>query len=189
MTLRTPPALAITALALLVFACGQQETAEPEAAANPCAANPCAGDAQPAIDPALVTQGDRELNTGGATEAQLVSLGEELWNDTSLSTNGSSCATCHVGNYALMNASFAEPYPHPVKMAADRAGLDAINAAEMVQLCMIVPMANDPLAWDSQELAALAAYVEDIRPGFDPSAAGGANPCAVNPCAVNPCGG
>jgi cytochrome c len=169
-----------------VTACGQQEPAETEEAANPCAtANPCAA-TQPDLDPARVTQGDRMLNAGGLDDAALIARGGELWNDNSLSTNGSACSTCHVGNYALIKATFAEPYPHPVAMAKNRAGLDQVNAAEMVQLCMIVPMATEPLAWDSQELAALAAYVEHIRPGFDPTAAaGGANPC--NPCGGNPC--
>jgi len=178
-----------------VTACGQQEPAETEEAANPCAANPCAA-SQPDIDPARVTQGDRMLDSGGLDDTALIARGGELWNDNSLSTNGSACSTCHVGNYALMKATFAEPYPHPVAMARDRAGLDQINAAEMVQLCMIVPMSTEPLAWDSQELAALAAYVEHIRPGFDPAAAaGGANPCnpcggnPCNPCAANPCKG
>ncbi len=55
----------------------------------------------------------------------------------------------------------------------------------MVQFCMNVPMATDPLPWDSQELAALVAWVDNIQPGYKPL--GGANPC--NPCAMkaNPC--
>ncbi len=167
---------------MAVAACGQQEPAETEVAEE--TANPCAAATE--IDAARVTQGDRALNPGGLDDAALIARGGELWNDNSLSTNGSACSTCHIGNYALMKATFAEPYPHPVAMAKDRAGLDQVNAAEMVQLCMIVPMATEPLAWDSQELAALAAYVEHIRPGFDPAAAAaGINPC--NPCGGNPC--
>jgi cytochrome c len=174
-----------------VAACGQQEPAETEVAEEPTAAA-----TETEIDPARVTQGDRALNPGGLDDAALIARGGELWDDNSISTNGSACSTCHVGNYALMKATFGEPYPHPVAMAKDRAGLDQVNAAEMVQLCMIVPMATEPLAWDSQELAALAAYVEHIRPGFDPAAtAAGVNPCnpcggnPCNPCAGNPCGG
>jgi hypothetical protein len=70
-------------------------------------------------------------------------------------------------------------------MAKQRAGLDEVTAAEMVQLCMVIPMGAQPLVWNSVELAALAAYVEDIQQGFDASMAPGANPC--NPCAGNPC--
>lgn len=153
---------------MAVGACGQQEPAETEVAEE--TANPWAAATE--IDPARVTQGDRALDPGGLDNAALVARGGELWDDNSLSTNGSACSTCHVGNYTLMKATFAEPYPHPVAMAKDRAGLDQVNAAEMVQLCMIVPMANEPLAWDSQELAALSAYVEHIRTAFDPTAIG-----------------
>jgi hypothetical protein len=64
------------------------------------------------------------------------------------------------------NDTFEQPFPHFVQMAKDRAGLDQVNAAEMVQLCMVVPMAAEPLAWDSPELAALVAYVEDERERF-----------------------
>jgi hypothetical protein len=62
----------------------------------------------------------------------------------------------------------------------------------MVNFCMIVPMGDDPLPWNSQELAALASYVEEIRPGYHPVSASVANPC--NPCGMkpnpcNPCSG
>jgi len=184
---------ALTAMALFVGACAK-EAPEPEAmamnpcAANPCAANPCGGAAMPMIDAAKVTQASNKLYTGN--KAQLVTMGKALWSDTKLSGNGAvSCATCHVGNYAQMQNTFAAPFPHPVAMAKDRAGLAQVNAAEMTQLCMVIPMGNEPLSWDSRELAALAAYVEDIQKGFKPGMGGtGMNPCAANPCAAkNPC--
>ena len=87
----------------------------------------------------------------------------------------------------MMNASFAEPYPHSVAMAKDRAGLEEVTAAEMVQLCMAIPMAASPLDYESVELAALTAKVMDLQKTFDPSKTGGMNPCAANPCAANPC--
>ena len=77
-----------------------------------------------------------------------------------------------------MNATFAQPYPHYVAMPDQQAGVSEVNAAEMVQFCMLVPMGGEPLDWSSRELAALAAYVESIQPGF--RAVGGENPC--NPC-------
>lgn len=183
---------ALTAMALFVGACAK-EAPEPEPmAANPCAANPCAanpcGAGMPMIDAAMVTQASNKLYTGA--KATMVAEGKKLWSDTKLSGNGSiSCATCHVGNYAQMQNTFAAPFPHQVAMAKDRAGLEQVNAAEMVQLCMVIPMGNQPLAWDSRELAALAAYVEDIQKGFKPGMGGsGMNPCAANPCgAMNPC--
>lgn len=169
-----------TALFILAGCGGSQDTAADNPCAdNPCAANPCGGGTS--VDPALVTQGDRALNPAGNSQAQLVAMGEELWGDASLSSAGSTaCSTCHVGTYALMKPTFANAYPHPVGMAKDQAGLDEVTAAEMVQLCMVVPMQTEPLEWNSVELAALTAYVESIQPGFDPAA--GANPCAANPC-------
>ncbi len=183
------------AAGLLVAACsGGEEQAQANpcnpCAPNPCAANPCAQGAS--VDPARVTQGSNQLHTG-TPEAQLLARGSELWNDPSLSGSGGiACSTCHVDNYQQMQATFAQPYPHAVAMASARAGVAQVNAAEMVQLCMVIPMGADPLPWNSVELAALTTYVRDIQRGFDPSAAAGqANPC--NPCGggnpCNPCGG
>jgi hypothetical protein len=110
-----------------------------------------------------IRQGDRELDTHGMSWDELAVQGAALWNDKSLSgTGATSCSTCHSGDgTAMMNASFAEPYPHPVAMAKDRAGLDQVTAAEMVQLCMAIPMAAEPLDYGSVELG--RATPEDVR--------------------------
>ncbi|OMH33752.1 hypothetical protein BGP75_12200 [Motiliproteus sp. MSK22-1] len=114
----------------------------------------------------------------------MVRYGKQLWNDKKLSSNGLSCATCHNGNRAFQN-TFAQPYPHKVQMAKDRVGMKTISADEMVQLCMVVPMASKPLDWKSKELAALTAYTEEVQKTFRVAAM---NPCAAkNPCATNPC--
>jgi cytochrome c len=117
------------------------------------------------VDATLVTrpagstafQGDR---------AELVVAGEALWNDDSLGEAGVSCSSCHVGG-AQFKDTFKEPYPHRVAMADNMSGLASIDAEQMVQFCMIVPMKGEPLAWDSRELAALAAYIDDVeQPNF-----------------------
>ena len=184
--------LAPTAVFALAACGGGDAGAEAEtAAANPCAANPCA--ANPCAGMGLlvdaIRQGDRQLNDHGMSREELAALGAELWRDKSLSGAGAtSCSTCHSGDgTAMMNASFAEPYPHPVAMAKDRAGLDQVSAAEMVQLCMAIPMTAAPLDYGSVELAALTARVEQLQAGFDASQTGEMNPCAANPCAANPC--
>ena len=180
-------------VATLVMACGgadDQSAAANPCAANPCAANPCAANpcaASGMIDATLVTQGSNTLDSHGMSDAELIAKGAELWNDKSLSSTGTTaCSSCHADNYEMINASFAEPYPHPVKMAKDRAGLDEVTAAEMVQLCLVIPMASKPLDWGSVELAALSAHVEDLQTRFE-APIGGTNPCAANPCAANPC--
>lgn len=124
---------------------------------------PAAAVAQ-AIDPAQVTRPDG-VALHEAPAAELRARGAELFEDTSLSTNGMACATCHA-DLAQYNDSFAEPYPHAVGMASDMAGLEEVTAAQMVQLCMMVPMAAQPLPWDGVELAALTAYVEAERERF-----------------------
>ncbi len=166
--------------------CAANPCAANPCAANPCAANPCAGMDLP-VD--AIRQGDRELSDHGMTWDELSARGAELWNDKSLSgTGATACSTCHSGDgTAMMNASFAQPYPHPVAMARDRAGLEEVTAAEMVQLCMAIPMAASPLDYESVELSALTAKVTELQKGFDPSKVGGMNPCAANPCAANPC--
>ncbi len=99
-------------------------------------------------------QGDR---------AELLALGETLWNDKSLSNNGkTACASCHKNNTKMFKKTFLEPYPHPVKMVQKKAKLDEISTEGMVQFCMLAPMKRETLAWDSKELAALTAYSEDV---------------------------
>jgi hypothetical protein len=164
--------------------------ANPCAVKNPCAANPCAAGGQ--LDPKLITRPARtQLYAGKRPE--LVNLGEKLWQDPTLSTNGLTCQTCHI-NHGSFNATFSQSYPHLVAMAKERASLDKIHIDEMVQLCMVVPMAAKPLPWGSKELAALSAYSLEVQKTFKPVAANPCapkNPCsAQNPCAptANPCG-
>jgi hypothetical protein len=189
----------LAASMFLVGACSGGEQGRQEAAANPCnpcaaknvcnpcaAANPCAASAIGMIDASKIKQGYNELNAEGHSSSELAAMGERLWSDKSLSAAGTtSCSTCHVNKYGMMNESFAEPYPHTVAMAKDRAGLDKVTAAEMVQLCMVIPMQNEPLDWNSVELAALSEYVESIQSGY--KAMNPCNPCMGNPC--NPCAG
>ncbi|WP_197970556.1 c-type cytochrome [Denitratisoma oestradiolicum] len=119
-------------------------------------------------------------------------LGKKLWMDTKLSTNGMSCNACHA-NHGAFQASFAKPYPHKVQMAQDRLGLKLVHLDEMIQGCMVMPMAAKPLPWDSKELAALVAYTQTLQKTFRPGTAMPGNPCAMkpaNPCemkAANPC--
>jgi len=97
--------------------------------------------------------------------AALVARGAELYADDSLGETGSACTTCHT-DFENYNDTFLEPYPHQVAMGVNMFDMDEVTAAEMVQLCMVVPMGTDPLPWDSEELAALTAYVEDEQQRF-----------------------
>ena len=95
-------------------------------------------------------------------------LGEKLFNDVKLSTNGMSCASCHA-NHGAFSDSFAKPYPHTVAMAREQLGRKTVYLDEMIQGCMVMPMAAKPLAWDSKELAGLVAYLQVQQKSFKPS--------------------
>jgi hypothetical protein len=157
----------------------------PCAAKNPCAAsNPCAA----AMVRMEVRGVMRPVNYRPykGDQKELAAYGKKLFRDTHLSSNGLSCNTCHQENGAFQN-TFAQPYPHYVQMAGERAGVKSVNLDEMVQFCMVVPMAAKPLPWNSKKLAALTAYTASLQKGFmviaNPYAA--KNPCAArNPCAA-----
>ncbi len=117
------------------------------------------------IDPALLTRGPGQ-EPYSAPREELVQTGAELWEDPSIGNSGLSCQNCHMMN-GQFKKTFKKPYPHEVAMASNMAGLEEITAPQMVQLCMMQPMEAEPLPWDSKELAALAAYIEDVvQPGF-----------------------
>lgn len=166
----------------------------PCAGRNPCGANPCAGRAQ--IDPKLITR-PRGTKLASGDRRSLMKEGRRLWNDNTISTNGMACSSCHKGGTELFQPTFAEPYPHKVAMPAAMAGRNTIALDEMVQICMVVPMAAKPLPWQSRELAALTAYTGEVQKQYvaylkkNPCAGKvAANPCAANPCAAkNPCAG
>ncbi|MEK7245605.1 MAG: cytochrome C peroxidase [Pseudomonadota bacterium] len=161
-------------------------------AVNPCApkaANPCAAKFE--VDAKLVTRPAGTKLVQGK-HSDLAKEGEKLFKDTKLSTNGMACGTCHANNDNFM-ATFTKPYPHEVEMAKEKGGVAKVHLDEMVQFCMVVPMATKPLPWDSRQLAVLTTYTADLQKKFQADAKKAANPCApkaANPCApkaANPC--
>jgi cytochrome c len=103
--------------------------------------------------------------------AKLMEKGEKLWNNDKLGKSGVSCATCHSGDVPLKK----EPFPKYIKMADDILTLD-----QMINFCMINPIKGKPLSWESQEMTALAAYVQRL-----PKEEGE----AMHPCGMkHPCG-
>lgn len=91
--------------------------------------------------------------------------GKQLFNDTKLSTNGMACVSCHA-NHGAFSASFAKPYPHTVAMARDQLGRKNVHLDEMIQACMVMPMAAQPLPWNSKELADLTSYLAELQKSF-----------------------
>jgi mono/diheme cytochrome c family protein len=97
--------------------------------------------------------------------AELRARGEELFNDNSLSSNGLSCAMCHT-NGANYNETFQNDYPHYVAMGKRDFGMDVVHMDEMVQICMVAPMAAEPLEWGSRDLAALTEYMNEVQKDY-----------------------
>ncbi|MDD5328945.1 MAG: cytochrome c peroxidase [Sulfuricella sp.] len=162
---------------LLSAAIGNFPIGSASAAGNPCAAG------KPEIDAKTITRPQGYKPMAGDAK-----LGEKLWHDTKLSTNGLSCNSCHQ-DHGAFQSSFAKPYPHQVAMARDKAGMKRVHLDEMIQACMVMPMAAKPLPWDSRELAALKAYTLGVQKTFKPGAKAPANPCSAkpaNPCAAKP---
>jgi cytochrome c peroxidase len=129
--------------------------------ANPCAAkkiaNPCAVEV---VKLNFMRPKGTKLMVGDTKE--IIELGKKLWNDNKLSSNGMACNTCH-NNGASFKASFAEPYPHKINMIG---ATKEVHLDEMVQFCLLKPMATKPFAWDSKELAALTAYTAEMQKEF-----------------------
>lgn len=90
---------------------------------------------------------------------EAIAAGGKLFRDTSLSTNGMSCASCHDGGKSYQ-PSFAQPFPHKMAMAAQTYGVKQLHLDEAIQVCMVGPMAAKPLPWKSSELANLVAFME-----------------------------
>ncbi|WP_163558707.1 hypothetical protein [Halomonas sp. NO4] len=101
----------------------------------------------------------------GDKRRKLLARSEALYSDTSLSTNGMACATCHgsEGNDIGYPATFEQPFPHEVAMARNQFNMPEVHADEMVQICMVAPMEAEPLAWGSEELTSLSAYVVEVQ--------------------------
>ena len=110
------------------------------------------------IDSALIVR-PKGSSAFEGDSAALLAKGEQLWNDKSISKKGkTACSSCHKTDTKMFKKTFLEAYPHNVKMVNKKANLDSITTEGMVQFCMVVPMKNEPLGWDSEDLAALTAY-------------------------------
>ncbi len=133
---------------------------------NPCSKNPCM-----AKNP-CATKNIPIRKKPIKDAAMLKEMSEKLWGDTKLGKSGLSCSTCHLNGSGLKK----EPFPKFINMAGDIVTMD-----QMINFCMTNPMKGKPLAWNSQEMTALAAYV---TANSRESA-----PASMNPCTMkNPCG-
>lgn len=84
----------------------------------------------------------------------LVNHGKRLWNSAKLGTSGLTCMTCHEDHEKLnLDKKETSIWPHYVKMSDDILTLD-----QMINFCMINPMAAKPIDANSVKMTAIAAY-------------------------------
>jgi cytochrome c len=69
---------------------------------------------------------------------------------------------------ALLTTTIAA-FAVPAAMAKDQLGRKSVYLDEMIQGCMVMPMAAKPLPWDFKELAGLTAYLLSVQKTFKPS--------------------
>ena len=72
--------------------------------------------------------------------------GKELFNSTTLGTNGKSCASCHAGGKKLEEA----------------AGYDQIQLEQIANQCIVKALKGNALAPGSPDLTSLVAYLKTL---------------------------
>jgi thiosulfate dehydrogenase len=103
----------------------------------------------PQLDKALVKKSMEEI-------AKLVKMGDDLWHDRSLGTNGMACNMCHP------DATVSHPETFP-KYKAQLGRV--VTAQQMINWCIQVPLQGKGFAVGSLELTALEAYMADQNKG------------------------
>jgi cytochrome c len=98
-----------------------------------------------------------------------IARGKTLFSDPALGTNGRKCDDCHMMGGA-MDGKMGEmtiaafdavntKYPMYWMMAKKVMTLD-----QVINWCILTPLEGEPLAWDDQRLADLAAYCASVKP-------------------------
>lgn len=93
-----------------------------------------------------------------------VKQGDDLWHDPKLGSNGLACGNCHP------DGSASNPHTWP-KYQTNLGKVGTLR--DMINWCIIVPLAGKPLALDSDEMIAMEAYATythrgvAIAPGKD----------------------
>jgi hypothetical protein len=99
--------------------------------------------------------GDKGFKTFNAASTK----GKKLWNDSTLGTTGFTCLSggCH-GDFENLSFETNQTYPHYVEMTEK-----VVTLTQMINYCLVNPMAGQPLASDSDEITAMAAFFRSYR--------------------------
>lgn len=155
----------VSAMALggaLVAGLGAAEAANPCGMTNPCAAhNPC-GMANPCggMNPCAAS-GNKTIRRDHVTDKKaLLKRGKALWESEKLGKSGLSCMTCH-DEYEKLNLDDKTPWPRNVSMTGDIVTLD-----QMINYCVINPIAGEPLDPNSVDMTAMNAWYHEYVKGY-----------------------
>ena len=120
----------------------------------------------------MMPEADRMQHMQSATQAS-VGRGKALFEDTSLGSNGQSCASCHpggatTGGQVEMMPGMNMPIPNLHGAAASYPKFKVPNDAvitlpEMNNNCVVMMQKGQPLALGSQQARDLAAYVNTLK--------------------------
>lgn len=87
---------------------------------------------------------------------EFVARGDDLWHDSSLGSNGLACGNCHP------DAAASNPHTWP-KYQTNLGKVGTLR--DMINWCIVVPMAGKPLALDSDDMIAMEAYATYMHRG------------------------
>ncbi len=118
---------------------------------NPC--NPCGANANPCSSSSIKRIRHAQVQDMKA----LIARGKKLWNDSSLSSNGLNCMSCHMENRLLHFDKNKGVFPHYVKMPNDIVSFD-----QMVNFCLINPMASKQINPNGVDMTAFGAYYQSL---------------------------
>jgi cytochrome c len=95
--------------------------------------------------------------------------GKALFSDPTLGTNGRKCDDCHAMG-GTMEGKLGELTIPPFNMVNHKYPMywkttkKVMTLDQVINVCIMTPMEGEPLAWDDQRLADLAAYCSSVTP-------------------------
>jgi cytochrome c len=113
-------------------------------------------------------EAEKKMTPEAAMKASVMN-GKALFSDAALGTNGKTCNDCHMAGGTMegkMGKMVTKPfyevnekYPMYWMMANKVMTLD-----QVINWCIMTPLQGEPLKWDDQRLADLAAYCASVEP-------------------------
>ena len=113
-------------------------------------------------------EAEKKMDPEDAMKASIMN-GKKLFADASLGTNDKTCNDCHMAGGTMegkMGKMVVPPFyevneKYPMYwMMADK----VMTLDQVINWCIMTPLQGEPLKWDDQRLADLAAYCSSVVP-------------------------